>query len=119
MGTTALECRDVSEQGISPYLLLTGCRLHGGLGHRGVGLLQCNCSEDSLAAVGVDNVSEELHAHDGEGVVEDDEREAQAGHAGEELEHGVQHVAVALLDLEQPAITFSLADVFFIQSDVQ
>lgn len=33
---------------------------------------------DSLAAVGVEDPAEELHAHDGEGVVEDEQGEAQA-----------------------------------------
>ena len=41
------------------------------------GLRQCVL--DSLAAVWEDHISEELHPHDGEGVVEDDEGQSQAG----------------------------------------
>lgn len=37
----------------------------------------------SLAAVGVEDPTEELHAHDGEGVVEDEQSEAQAGEEGQ------------------------------------
>lgn len=37
----------------------------------------------SLAAVGVEDSTEEFHAHDGEGVVEDEQGEAQAGEEGQ------------------------------------
>lgn len=37
----------------------------------------------SLAAVGVEDSAEEFHAHDGKGVVEDEQREAQAGEEGQ------------------------------------
>lgn len=37
----------------------------------------------SLAAVGVQDPTEEFHAHDGEGVVEDEQGEAQAGEEGQ------------------------------------
>ena len=37
----------------------------------------------SLAAVGVEDSTEEFHAHDGKGVVEDEQGEAQAGEEGQ------------------------------------
>lgn len=37
----------------------------------------------SLAAVGVEDSTEEFHAHDGEGVVKDEQGEAQAGEEGQ------------------------------------
>ena len=40
-------------------------------------------AEYSLAAVGVEDPAEEFHAHDGEGVVEDEQGEAQAGEEGQ------------------------------------
>lgn len=36
-----------------------------------------------LAAVGVEDSTEEFHAHDGEGVVENEQGEAQAGEEGQ------------------------------------
>lgn len=55
---------------------------------------------NSLAAVGVNHICKELHAHDGKGVVEDDQGQPQTSHPGEELKHGVQHVAIPLLYLK-------------------
>ena len=43
---------------------------------------------NSLAAVGVEDSTEEFHAHDGEGVVEDEQGEAQAGEEGQSVIEG-------------------------------
>uniref|UniRef100_A0A0E9RB89 Uncharacterized protein n=1 Tax=Anguilla anguilla TaxID=7936 RepID=A0A0E9RB89_ANGAN len=45
---------------------------------------------------------EKLHPHNGKGVVEDDKSQSQTGHPGEQLKHGVQDIAVSLLDFEKP-----------------
>lgn len=57
----------------------------------------------SLAAVGINDISKELHSNDSKGVVEDDQGQTEACHPWEELEHCVQHVTVPLLNLKQPA----------------
>lgn len=59
--------------------------------------------KDSLAAVGENNISKELHPHNGKGVVEDDEGQTEACHPGKKLKHRVQHVTIPLLNLKQPA----------------
>ena len=41
---------------------------------------------NSLAAVGVEDSTEEFHAHDGKGVVEDEQSEAQAGEEGQKAQ---------------------------------
>lgn len=58
-----------------------------------------------LAAVAVQSPAEELHAHDGEGIVEGEQCEAEAGEAEGQGRQGGRGGAVAAARPGPPALT--------------